>query len=212
IWRSQQHDGSNSAAKRRFTDEALLNRWNLDFYLSKALDAFRKDEYTEFCEIRNILQSKFRPSRLAHGDLTIKLFLLQFLSRINDGDKLDVAFESEGSETPLESALAVLESICAEVDVPQNNLERVHTAIKEMVKFRRTALNSISSFIYICVCVCVSHLLAPLPSLCGPAHTKPSRLGSGPVTVEARSPLFVKYITPHVFIHSFDAFSENLPM
>ena len=24
------------------------------------------------------------------------------------------------------------------------------------------------------------------------------------------SPFFVKYITPHVFIHSFDAFSENL--
>uniref|UniRef100_A0AAY4AEZ0 EF-hand domain-containing protein n=1 Tax=Denticeps clupeoides TaxID=299321 RepID=A0AAY4AEZ0_9TELE len=57
-----------------------------------------------------------------------------------------------------------------------------------------------------------THLLAPLPSLCGPAHPKPSRLGSGPVTVEARSPLFVKYITPHVFIHSFDAFIENLSM
>ncbi|XP_028810787.1 telomeric repeat binding factor a isoform X2 [Denticeps clupeoides] len=124
---------AKKAAKRRFTDEALLNRWNLDFYLSKALDAFRKDEYTEFCEIRNILQSLLARPVEGSGDLTIKLFLLQFLSRINDGDKLDVAFESEGSETPLESALAVLESICAEVDVPQNNLERVHTAIKEML-------------------------------------------------------------------------------
>uniref|UniRef100_A0A3B3H2H5 Fork-head domain-containing protein n=1 Tax=Oryzias latipes TaxID=8090 RepID=A0A3B3H2H5_ORYLA len=32
-----------------------------------------------------------------------------------------------------------------------------------------------------------THLLALLPSLCGPAHPKPSRLSSGPVTVEARS-------------------------
>uniref|UniRef100_A0AAY4DQP5 Aromatic-L-amino-acid decarboxylase n=1 Tax=Denticeps clupeoides TaxID=299321 RepID=A0AAY4DQP5_9TELE len=48
-------------------------------------------------------------------------------------------------------------------------------------------------------------------ALVGPAHPKPSGLGSGPVTVEVRSPLFVKYRTPHLFIHSFDAFSENLP-
>uniref|UniRef100_A0AAY4DJN9 Protein kinase domain-containing protein n=1 Tax=Denticeps clupeoides TaxID=299321 RepID=A0AAY4DJN9_9TELE len=41
----------------------------------------------------------------------------------------------------------------------------------------------------------------------GPAHPKPSGLGSGPVNVEASSPLFVKYITQHVFIHSFDAFT-----
>ena len=31
------------------------------------------------------------------------------------------------------------------------------------------------------------HLLALLPSLCGPSHPKPSRLGLGQVTVEARS-------------------------
>uniref|UniRef100_A0A3B1J4B0 Alkylated DNA repair protein AlkB homologue 8 N-terminal domain-containing protein n=1 Tax=Astyanax mexicanus TaxID=7994 RepID=A0A3B1J4B0_ASTMX len=36
-------------------------------------------------------------------------------------------------------------------------------------------------------------LVAPLPSLYGPAHPKPSGLGSGLVTVEARS-FFVKYI------------------
>ena len=31
------------------------------------------------------------------------------------------------------------------------------------------------------------HLLALLPSLCGPSHPKPSRLGLGQVTVAARS-------------------------
>uniref|UniRef100_A0AAY4AER0 Uncharacterized protein n=1 Tax=Denticeps clupeoides TaxID=299321 RepID=A0AAY4AER0_9TELE len=63
-----------------------------------------------------------------------------------------------------------------------------------------------------CLLIFIIHSLVPLPSLCGMAHPKPSRLGSGPVTVEARSPLFVKYITPRLFIHSFDAVSENLPM
>lgn len=44
----------------------------------------------------------------------------------------DVTFEKP--LTPLESALSVLESICTEMDVPQEILERVHISIREMVR------------------------------------------------------------------------------
>ncbi|KAM9468173.1 telomeric repeat binding factor a isoform 2-T2 [Clarias gariepinus] len=66
-----------------------------------------------------------------HSDMTIKLRFMQFLSRINDGDKLDVTFQKP--LTPLESALSVLESICTEKDVAQDILEQVHTLIREML-------------------------------------------------------------------------------
>lgn len=42
--------------------------------------------------------------------------------------------ESEDSVTPLESAMTVLENICAELEVPQSDLERFHTSLREMVR------------------------------------------------------------------------------
>lgn len=101
-----------------------------------------------------------------HTDMTIKLRFMQFLSRINEGDKLgnsnvilfkvclifltpltppishcqflftDVTFQKP--LTPLESALSVLESICTEVDVAQEILEKVHTSIREMVRSEKS--------------------------------------------------------------------------
>ncbi|XP_013983311.1 uncharacterized protein isoform X4 [Salmo salar] len=61
-----------------------------------------------------------------------KIRAIQFLTRINDGDKLDVSFDSQEDLTALESALSVLDSIREELPVPQKDLERVHKCIREM--------------------------------------------------------------------------------
>uniref|UniRef100_A0A674BLI0 Uncharacterized protein n=1 Tax=Salmo trutta TaxID=8032 RepID=A0A674BLI0_SALTR len=61
-----------------------------------------------------------------------KIRAIQFLTRINDGDKFDVSFDSQEDLTPLESALSVLDSIREELPVPQKDLERVHKSIREM--------------------------------------------------------------------------------
>uniref|UniRef100_A0A674BLS0 Telomere repeat-binding factor dimerisation domain-containing protein n=1 Tax=Salmo trutta TaxID=8032 RepID=A0A674BLS0_SALTR len=62
-----------------------------------------------------------------------KIRAIQFLTRINDGDKFDVSFDSQEDLTPLESALSVLDSIREELPVPQKDLERVHKSIREML-------------------------------------------------------------------------------
>ncbi|XP_054627091.1 telomeric repeat binding factor a isoform X2 [Dunckerocampus dactyliophorus] len=58
---------------------------------------------------------------------------LKLLSRINEGDKLDLLFETDSSITPLESALKLLENMSQRSDVPQEDLKSVCTSVKEMM-------------------------------------------------------------------------------
>lgn len=38
--------------------ESIVNRWLVDYYLFLATELFKNEEYTDFCEIRDVLQSK----------------------------------------------------------------------------------------------------------------------------------------------------------
>ncbi|XP_048829224.1 telomeric repeat binding factor a [Brienomyrus brachyistius] len=113
--------------------DRVVNRWSLDYYLFSAQQAFRDGQYDDFCQIRDIIQNLLaRPIEFSDG-VRKKLRVMQFLSRINDGDRLDCIFDSQESCTPLESALSVLESIGQETEVPQQELERVHKSICQMI-------------------------------------------------------------------------------
>ncbi|XP_023666917.2 telomeric repeat binding factor a [Paramormyrops kingsleyae] len=113
--------------------ERMVNRWSLDYYLFSALQAFRDGRYDDFSQIRDIIQNLLvRPFEFSDIGKK-KIRVMQFLSRINEGDRLDCIFDSQESCTPLESALSVLESISQEVEVPQQELERVHKSICEMI-------------------------------------------------------------------------------
>ncbi|MCJ8743305.1 hypothetical protein PDJAM_G00092390 [Pangasius djambal] len=120
-----------SSSSRQLTDEQIINRWSFDFYVSKAFEAFRNEDYDSFIQLRNLIESLVVRPIDGHTDMAIKLRFMQFLSRINEGDKLDVTFQKP--LTSLESALRVLESICTEMDVAQEILEQVHTSIREML-------------------------------------------------------------------------------
>ncbi|KAK6293987.1 hypothetical protein J4Q44_G00348170 [Coregonus suidteri] len=109
------------------------NRWMVDYYISVAFDTFRNERYTDFCEIRDILQCHLVRPLEANDAMPKKIRAIQFLTRINDGDKLDFSFESQEFLTPLESAMSVLDSISEELTVPQKDLERVHKSIREML-------------------------------------------------------------------------------
>ncbi|XP_058273496.1 telomeric repeat binding factor a isoform X2 [Hemibagrus wyckioides] len=122
---------SSRNGNKHLSDEEIINRWSFDFYVTKAFEAFRNEDYESFSQLRNLIESLVVRPIDGHTDMTIKLRFMQFLSRINDGDKLDVTFQKP--LTPLESALIVLESICSEMDVPQDLLEKVHTLIREML-------------------------------------------------------------------------------
>ncbi|XP_037338441.2 telomeric repeat binding factor a [Pungitius pungitius] len=115
--------------------EATVNRWIVDYYSHLALDFFKNKKYAEFCGIRDVLQSVLvRPLESSDGT-QIKIRILQFLSRISDGEHLDLTFESDESLTPLESALMVLETIMQEciTSLLEQDFERVCTSLKEMI-------------------------------------------------------------------------------
>ncbi|XP_046729072.1 telomeric repeat binding factor a isoform X2 [Silurus meridionalis] len=122
---------SSKNDNKQLSDEQIINRWSFDFYVSKAFEAFRNEDYNSFTQLRNLVENLVVRPIEAHTDMAIKLRFMQFLSRINDGDNLNVTFQKP--LTPLESALNVLESICAEMDVAQETLEQVHTLIREML-------------------------------------------------------------------------------
>ncbi|KAK7149140.1 hypothetical protein R3I94_008676 [Phoxinus phoxinus] len=112
-------------------DERIINRWFFDVCVFKALESFRNGDYTVFAKITNVIESMVVLPMDGRGDTVLKLRCMQFLSRVNNGDKLDLTFEEP--KTPLESALAVLESLCRELDVPQREQQRVHNSIAEML-------------------------------------------------------------------------------
>ncbi|KAG7454499.1 hypothetical protein MATL_G00260420 [Megalops atlanticus] len=123
-------NGTENASSRL---DCIISRWNVDYYIFSALNSFRDGRYTDFCQFRDILQCLVaRP--LEHSEnLVKKMRVMQFLSRINDGDKLDYTFDSQDSLTPLESALCVLDSISQEQEVSQQDLERVRKSVSEML-------------------------------------------------------------------------------
>lgn len=43
---------------KQLSDEQIINRWSFDFYVSKAFEAFRNEDYESFTQLRNLIESK----------------------------------------------------------------------------------------------------------------------------------------------------------
>uniref|UniRef100_A0A3B4TC39 Telomeric repeat binding factor 2 n=1 Tax=Seriola dumerili TaxID=41447 RepID=A0A3B4TC39_SERDU len=114
--------------------EGIVNRWLVDYYLFLALESFKNEQYADFCGIRRVLNSVLARPLESTDTMPTKIGILQFLSRINEGERLDLVFESDQSITPLESALMLLEGINQKCSIPQQDFENVSTSIKEMVR------------------------------------------------------------------------------
>ncbi|XP_071256470.1 telomeric repeat-binding factor 2-like isoform X2 [Salvelinus alpinus] len=131
MWRQNQN--MEASVDRGLDVECVVNRWMVDYYVSVAFEAFKNEQDTDFCEIRDILQCHLVRPLEANDATPKKIRAIQFLARINDGDKLDFSFDSQEDLTPLESALSVLDSICEELPVPQKDVDRVQKSIREML-------------------------------------------------------------------------------
>nr|XP_029134605.1 LOW QUALITY PROTEIN: telomeric repeat-binding factor 2 [Labrus bergylta] len=113
--------------------EVIINRWLVDYYYCCLLEVFKKDHYDDFCGFRGVVESVLvRPVQSTDATPT-KVRVLQFLSRINEGEKLDLTFELDQSITPLESALAVLELMTSENLILPQDFQEVSTSLKEML-------------------------------------------------------------------------------
>ncbi|XP_026233802.1 telomeric repeat binding factor a isoform X2 [Anabas testudineus] len=114
--------------------ESIVNRWIVDYYVLRALESFRKDQYEDFCNARDILQKVLQRAVERTNVTEPKIRVLQFLTRINEGENLELSFERDKSITPLESALVMLEN-WKECNFVQADLgfEKVYTSVKEMI-------------------------------------------------------------------------------
>ncbi|MED6292609.1 hypothetical protein CHARACLAT_002089 [Characodon lateralis] len=113
--------------------EKVVNRWIVDYYFSLAVEFFKTHQYADFCSARDILDEIIKRPIESIDDMAIKVRVLQFLSRINEGEKLHVEFGPEHSKTPLESALHLLESMRTDFQIPQKDFDYASTLLKEMI-------------------------------------------------------------------------------
>uniref|UniRef100_A0A4W6FWL7 Telomere repeat-binding factor dimerisation domain-containing protein n=1 Tax=Lates calcarifer TaxID=8187 RepID=A0A4W6FWL7_LATCA len=132
--------------------ETIVNRWLVDYYLLRAIESFKNNQYADFCSIREVLESVMRRVLPSTDAMSMKIRVLQFLSRINEGERLDVFFDSDESKTPLEAAFVVLEHMKKEFSIPQEDFENVCALVKEMVRH----LLKPSGWCIICCPVCFS--------------------------------------------------------
>ncbi|KAF7656957.1 hypothetical protein LDENG_00034030 [Lucifuga dentata] len=114
--------------------ESVISRWLVDYYVSLSIELFKKGLYSDFCAVRNILNGVVNRNHMEWTDQTLtKYRLLLFLSRINEGDRLDQSFESDRSVTPLESAIILLEDTKSDSSILQQEIENAITSIQEML-------------------------------------------------------------------------------
>ncbi|KAK2854236.1 hypothetical protein Q5P01_006897 [Channa striata] len=124
---------ANESVNNDMTElQPIVNRWIVDYYGLLAIENFENGQYEDFCRVREVLDRVLDFPVENSDAMKKKIQVLKFLSRINDGEDLEMSFENDKSVTPLESALMVLET-WPELNVQQHKLENVCTSIKEMI-------------------------------------------------------------------------------
>ncbi|XP_060924395.1 telomeric repeat binding factor a [Limanda limanda] len=111
-------------------EEGIVNRWIVDYYLSLALQAFDREQFSDLCSIKHVVDSVLVRSLESTDSMPAKIRVLQFLVLINEGERLDVSSESI---TPLESALKLLQGMSKDCSLPQQEIDNVCTSVKEMI-------------------------------------------------------------------------------
>ncbi|XP_024151120.1 telomeric repeat binding factor a isoform X3 [Oryzias melastigma] len=113
--------------------ERVVNRWIVDYNLSLALELFKKQQFKDFNEVRDVLSAVMNRPVEATSDMPLKIRILQFLARINDGEKLDLGYDPDMPVSPLESALLILESMTEDFVIPQQDCEYAFHSLKVMI-------------------------------------------------------------------------------
>nr|XP_047906446.1 telomeric repeat-binding factor 2 isoform X4 [Anser cygnoides] len=141
-----------AAAAAAARGEEAMNRWVLQFYFHQAVAAYRAGRNRDFRQLRDVMQGtpglaaggrarrgarpRAPPALLVrplekHPPVVQLLRVMQFLSRIEEGENLDCSFDREMELTPLESAMGILQLFQKEFSVPEKKVEPVQKMLKE---------------------------------------------------------------------------------
>ncbi|XP_068812310.1 telomeric repeat-binding factor 2 isoform X2 [Struthio camelus] len=120
-----------SAAAAGDAREETVNRCVLQFYFHQAVAAYRAGRNRDFRQLRDVMQALLVRPLEKEPVVAQLLRIMQFLSRIEEGENLDCTFDKESELTPLESAIGILELIQKEFSVAERKIESVQKMVKE---------------------------------------------------------------------------------
>ncbi|XP_072202852.1 telomeric repeat-binding factor 2 isoform X1 [Excalfactoria chinensis] len=118
-------------AARNDDREQAVNRCVLQFYFHQAVAAYRSGRNRDFRQLRDVMQALLVRPLEREPAVAQMLRVMQFLSRIEEGENLDCTFDKETELTPLESAIGILQLIAKEFSVPEKKIEFIHKVLKE---------------------------------------------------------------------------------
>ncbi|XP_074014145.1 telomeric repeat-binding factor 2 [Numenius arquata] len=118
-------------AARGGVPEEAVNRCVLQFYFYQAMAAYRAGRYSDFRQLRDVMQALLLRPLEKEPVVAKMLRIMQFLSQIEEGENLDCTFDKDSELTPLESAIGVLELIQKEFSVAEKTMETVQKMVKE---------------------------------------------------------------------------------
>uniref|UniRef100_A0A8C4U3S3 Telomeric repeat-binding factor n=1 Tax=Falco tinnunculus TaxID=100819 RepID=A0A8C4U3S3_FALTI len=118
-------------AARSGVSEEMMNSWVLQFYFHQAMAAYRSGRNGDFRQLRDVMQALLLRPLDKEPTVIQMLRVMQLLSRIEEGENLDCAFDKELELTPLESAIGVLELVQREFSIAEKTMEDVQQRVKE---------------------------------------------------------------------------------
>ncbi|XP_066440182.1 telomeric repeat-binding factor 2 isoform X4 [Eleutherodactylus coqui] len=111
--------------------EPVVNQWVLDYFFHLYVDAFKNCRNEDFEQIRDMVSILIqRRLKVVTQNSRILLFM-RFLSCIKEGEDLDCRFDEDKNETPLESAIAVLDLMKQEETFPADLIHTNQQMLKE---------------------------------------------------------------------------------
>ncbi|XP_069724871.1 telomeric repeat-binding factor 2 isoform X1 [Phaenicophaeus curvirostris] len=129
--RGARREGMAAATRGGLPEEAAVNGFVLHFYFHQAVSAYRAGRNRDFRQLRDVMQALLMRPLEKEPAVSQMLRIMQFLSRVEEGENLDCTFDKESELTPLESAIGILELIQKEFDVPEKAMETVQKMLKE---------------------------------------------------------------------------------
>ncbi|XP_073515351.1 telomeric repeat-binding factor 2 isoform X1 [Phyllobates terribilis] len=91
--------------------EPLVNQWVLEYFFHLYVDAFKNCRKEDFAQIRDIVSILIQ-RRLKCAEKNSQLLrIMQLLSCVEEGDDLDCTFDEDKKDSPLESAVEVIDTI-----------------------------------------------------------------------------------------------------
>ncbi|XP_040471495.1 telomeric repeat-binding factor 2 isoform X2 [Falco naumanni] len=118
-------------AARSGVSEEMMNSWVLQFYFHQAMAAYRSGRNGDFRQLRDVMQALLLRPLDKEPTVIQMLRVMQLLSRIEEGENLDCAFDKELELTPLESAIGVLELVQRDFSIAEKTMEDVQQRVKE---------------------------------------------------------------------------------